>query len=824
MHLRIRNFYNQLNLTAKSISIFDKYFDKYNKKNKTRECSNYVKRLQLSHLNKLFISYLMIVIICVGCMALFSYRLERENIKNWAIKSNNELLNNFKNTIDSFVFDSVNKLSLIVLQNAITNSDLSFYFLNSVEGHYSDLTKVCSFLNNIRATNPLISSLSIYYKSNDLLVTTDGIKYSSNDHSILPDRSYIRDLYDSDVMEYWGLKKEILATTSDEEHVYIAFVRKISPPASESKSGGSIAIAVDENMLHTVIKSSAPVAFGQIFIVDEEGQIVSHNEKKYLFSNINNMPYGKYILKSINKSDYFITKIDNVDSIVSYVTSDFNSWKYITVQPIAELVKSRLNFLGRTILLITVVTLLFGLFASFISTRKIYSPLRNLLDLCKNVVKFRSPSISKDEYGIIGSTLDILSERVKEQEKKMEQSIPIIKHHFIQNLLNSSYYNGEIIFDKMEFLGISFYHDYFRVITLKLAEYPPEIDFKIYEMVKLDVMEKIGCYFTGYSLQNVCTEGSNTLNIILNIKTEDVDILQNSNKLLKYIENDLNLHVNMGIGNAYRGLENIKTSFKEAELCLSYSYIYPELGIFTMCEVSNWIPNSGETLRPLYDAFCDSIKYQDKKGSTDNISKLIYTIRKDQICYNQAMKTLTQCVAFIEDTIAYLKINPDYIIQSDIYTDFNNINNILELEKWFNIVINQIFTQIAERKSERNSDFIKEVQDFISANILEPSISLNYVADAMHISPTYLSRMFKQETGTNFVEYLMDSKLNAAKEILLLNENMKIEDLCARVGYSSPQYFIRKFKGKYGATPGEYRATYLREEAARNGSCLTHQT
>ena len=144
--------------------------------------------MRLSYLNKLFISYLVIVITCVGSMALFSYRLESENIKSWAIKSNSELLNNFKNTIDNFIFDSIDKVSLIVLQNAINNNDLSFYFLNPVEGHYSGLTKVSAFLNNIRATNPLISSISIYYKNNDLLVTTDGIKYSSNDNDILPDR------------------------------------------------------------------------------------------------------------------------------------------------------------------------------------------------------------------------------------------------------------------------------------------------------------------------------------------------------------------------------------------------------------------------------------------------------------------------------------------------------------------------------------------------------------------------------------------------------------------------------------------------------------
>jgi len=104
-----------------------------------------------------------------------------------------------------------------------------------------------------------------------------------------------------------------------------------------------------------------------------------------------------------------------------------------------------------------------------------------------------------------------------------------------------------------------------------------------------------------------------------------------------------------------------------------------------------------------------------------------------------------------------------------------------------------------------------EVKDYILDNILEPSLSLNYVAEVMHISPAYLSRMFKKETGMTFVEYLMDCKLNTAKNLLLLNTDMKIDDLCNTIGYSSPQYFIRKFKIKFGSTPSEYRLTHIRE-------------
>ena len=77
---------------------------------------------------KLFISYALLVTICIGIMAVFSYKLERYNIESWAIKSNNHLLTHFKSTVDSLILDSIDKLSLFVLQNVINNHDVSYFF------------------------------------------------------------------------------------------------------------------------------------------------------------------------------------------------------------------------------------------------------------------------------------------------------------------------------------------------------------------------------------------------------------------------------------------------------------------------------------------------------------------------------------------------------------------------------------------------------------------------------------------------------------------------------------------------------------------------
>ena len=83
-------------------------------------------------------------------------------------------------------------------------------------------------------------------------------------------------------------------------------------------------------------------------------------------------------------------------------------------------------------------------------------------------------------------------------------------------------------------------------------------------------------------------------------------------------------------------------------------------------------------------------------------------------------------------------------------------------------------------------------------------ISLDDVSRMVDISPYYFSKLFKQEQGENFIEYLTRIRMANARRILK-NQNYNIKEVCAMCGYSDPNYFSRIFKKFEGVTPSEYR-------------------
>ncbi|MCR5791890.1 MAG: helix-turn-helix transcriptional regulator, partial [Lachnospiraceae bacterium] len=66
------------------------------------------------------------------------------------------------------------------------------------------------------------------------------------------------------------------------------------------------------------------------------------------------------------------------------------------------------------------------------------------------------------------------------------------------------------------------------------------------------------------------------------------------------------------------------------------------------------------------------------------------------------------------------------------------------------------------------------------------------------------SKLFKDKTGENFIEYLTDFKIEKAKE-MIADQNKSMKEICLDIGYANPNYFSYIFKKKVGITPSEYR-------------------
>lgn len=111
---------------------------------------------------------------------------------------------------------------------------------------------------------------------------------------------------------------------------------------------------------------------------------------------------------------------------------------------------------------------------------------------------------------------------------------------------------------------------------------------------------------------------------------------------------------------------------------------------------------------------------------------------------------------------------------------------------------------VQDRDSESPSLLIERARLFIKENYTRP-LALNDVAQALDVSPSYLSSVFKSDKGETYTKYILRLRMERAAKLLVSYKAGKVGDIAQEAGFTSTKYFDSAFKKYFGMTPNEYR-------------------
>lgn len=137
------------------------------------------------------------------------------------------------------------------------------------------------------------------------------------------------------------------------------------------------------------------------------------------------------------------------------------------------------------------------------------------------------------------------------------------------------------------------------------------------------------------------------------------------------------------------------------------------------------------------------------------------------------------------------------------------------VEEWVRAVLDECLKAVEASQAALRSEVIGQAKRYINQHFREP-VSLEDVAKEVHLSPFYLSRLFKEKEGVNFVDYLTRLRLEEAKK-LLAQTNDTVAAIAEQVGYAEANYFSRIFRRHFGMSPSEYRERRFRAAAEPQG-------
>lgn len=140
-----------------------------------------------------------------------------------------------------------------------------------------------------------------------------------------------------------------------------------------------------------------------------------------------------------------------------------------------------------------------------------------------------------------------------------------------------------------------------------------------------------------------------------------------------------------------------------------------------------------------------------------------------------------------------------------------------ELHETFSSLKQELDARYLTKDTEAAHDediFLDRIRTYVEQNYR--TASLTEAAARLFMNASYVSQLFKQKTGCNFSDYLLEVRMKQAAA-LLSDPTLKIYDISNRVGYTNAKNFARSFRGFYGKTPKEYREHLQSRSASQKG-------
>ena len=147
-----------------------------------------------------------------------------------------------------------------------------------------------------------------------------------------------------------------------------------------------------------------------------------------------------------------------------------------------------------------------------------------------------------------------------------------------------------------------------------------------------------------------------------------------------------------------------------------------------------------------------------------------------------------------------------FALNADYLQKIQSIHTVDQLCHWLTHVTERLIDGVFRMDDVKHVDIMHKTLGYLRTHYAE-KISIEDMARMVYLSPSYFSKVFKQDTGASFNVYLNRYRIEHSKRLLLQNQKAPISDIAYAVGFEDQSYFTKVFKRVTGVSPKDYRAS-----------------
>ena len=396
-------------------------------------------------------------------------------------------------------------------------------------------------------------------------------------------------------------------------------------------------------------------------------------------------------------------------------------------------------------------------------------------------------------------------------KEKLETVEPIIENGLIYDILLQEHFEEDIDNYKA-LLGITENYGYMMAIVCGDSQEGNHMTNAIGSSVKLsgkyqEIREGVKTFFD-CKIGNVM---ANKIAVLVPQESSQMDYSERSEhidrarEMARFLRKRTDISFRVGIGGV-KPLKELMDSYKEAlnALIATTGSVAHADDLSTGCDYEDGYPKALE--KPLFDAVSKG-----ELNETQVIASKYADWMTQKASDGDLMSMRLKCLEFAlyAEHLAYQSGGQTYRYssRSEYLPEIMALSDADSIRGWFMDKVTRACRDVISKKQERSGNIIRTAKEYIETHF-DKDISLDDVSRVVNISSYYFSKIFKEESGLNFIEYLTNVRIDHAKK-LLEDSDLSIKEICVSCGYSDPNYFSRSFKKNVGVTPTEYKDKYL---------------
>ncbi|GMK42604.1 hypothetical protein PCCS19_56640 [Paenibacillus sp. CCS19] len=256
----------------------------------------------------------------------------------------------------------------------------------------------------------------------------------------------------------------------------------------------------------------------------------------------------------------------------------------------------------------------------------------------------------------------------------------------------------------------------------------------------------------------------------------------------------------VGIGNVCESLDQIRQSYQEALVASMDTSVPVKFRFFADTPVLG-VTSEGYPAKQLEKQLFELIRLGQWEQVHAEVTEFIRRYEHEGADLLQAQQRVLELLWLASRALLELGVEMDTPLFSFQSQDYR------QLRAESALLLDRMRQSLAEHQDHISPDTIQRIKQFIMDNS-HKDISLDTIGKRVGLSPFYISKMFKEQLGVNYIDFLTECRIEKAKR-LMGNPEWSLKKITYEVGYHDPNYFSKVFKKMCDVSPTEYRKALL---------------